>query len=70
MHGHSLGGTVSWIFSVCLGAVWLSRIVIVWLNRKSVADISAPEYGVSTKIPTPPNEGGMGHPDLHPDPHT
>ncbi len=51
-----------WIFSVFLGAVWLSRVAIVWINRKSVADISAPEYDVLTKIPTPPNEGGMGHP--------
>lgn len=43
---------VTWIVSVFLGAVWLSRIAVVWLNRKSVADISAPEYGLSpTDLP-------------------
>ncbi len=52
-----------WICGAFLGAVWLSRIAVVWLNRNSVADISAPEYDVPTTIPTPPNEGGMGHPD-------
>ncbi len=58
-----LGALAIWVFSLFLGAVWLSRVAIVWINRKSVADISAPEYEVSGKIPTPPNEGGMGHPD-------
>ncbi len=30
--------------SVVLGSVWLSRVFIVWRNRKTVADISTPEY--------------------------
>jgi glycosyltransferase involved in cell wall biosynthesis len=54
-----------WIFSVFLGLVWLSRIAVVWINRKSVADISTLEYDLPSKITTPPEEGGMGHPDLH-----
>ena len=65
MHWGSLLEAFIWIFSVFLGAVWLSRVAIVWINRKSVADISTPEYALPTKIPTPPKEGGMGHPDLH-----
>jgi glycosyltransferase involved in cell wall biosynthesis len=43
MPWHLLREVLVWIFSVFLGAVWLSRLFIVWLNRKSVADISAPE---------------------------
>ncbi len=65
MHSRWLAETLNWLFSIFLGMVWLSRIAIVWLNRKSVADLSAPEYDVPTKNPTPPKEGGMGHPYLH-----
>ncbi len=35
-----------WILGFFLGAVWLSRVLIVWRNRKTVADISTPEYDV------------------------
>lgn len=64
MHGHALGEAFVWIFGLFLGAVWLSRIAVVWLNRKSVADISTPEYDVPAKIPTPPDERGIGQPEL------
>ena len=64
MHGHSLAEVFIWIFGAFLGAVWLSRIAVVWWNRKSVADISTPEYDLPPEISTPPKEGGMGHPDL------
>ncbi len=66
MYWHLLCEALMWIFSIFLGAVWLSRVMIVWINRKTVADISAPECDVPPKAPTPPKEGGMGHPDPQP----
>jgi len=54
-----------WIFSIFLGAVWLSRVLIVWRNRNTVPDISGPDYDVPPKTPIPPDEGEMGHPDLN-----
>src|SRR6185312_12296361 len=61
---HSLRDSLLWGFSVFLGVVWLSRIAVVWLNRKSVTDISTPEYDAPINNPVPPKEGGMGHSDL------
>jgi glycosyltransferase involved in cell wall biosynthesis len=55
---------VVWAFGVFLAAVWLSRGLIVWRNRKTVPDISTPEYDVPLRIPTAPKEGGIGHPSL------
>jgi hypothetical protein len=60
MRGYSLTEIITWIVGVFLGAVWLSRIFVVWLNRNSVVDISAAEYAVATKTPTPPTGGGAG----------
>ena len=64
MSWRSLTDAFIWILGVFLGVVWLSRMAIVWMNRKSVADISTPEYSAPPKTPTPPKEGGMGHPLL------
>jgi len=58
MHSRSLSEVLSWVFGVFLGAVWLSRIAIVWWNRKSVTDISAPEFDVPRETPAPPSQGG------------
>ena len=38
--------TLIWAGSVFLGTVWLSRVLIVWFNRKTVPDISTPEYDI------------------------
>ncbi len=65
MPWHLLHEALTWILSGFLAAVWLSRVAIVWINRKSVADISTSEYDIPSKSPTPPKEGGRGHPDLH-----
>ena len=65
MHGHFPAEVVIWIVSLFLGAVWLQRIAVVWLNRKSVADISGPAYDAPTNTPTPPEDGGMGHRHIH-----
>lgn len=52
MHGHSPAGIVTWIFGVFLGLIWLQRIVVVWMNRHSVADISTREYAsASDELP-------------------
>ncbi len=47
MQQHLLAETLIWIFSVFLGAVWLSRVLVVWINRKTVADVSTLEYDLS-----------------------
>jgi glycosyltransferase involved in cell wall biosynthesis len=44
MRWHSLYEALVWFFGIFLGAVWLSRVLTVWVNRKTVADISTPEY--------------------------
>ena len=55
MYSHWWAEPLSWIFSVFLAAVWLSRIAVVWINRKSVADISSPEYDLPVSaLPTLP----------------
>ena len=48
MYWHSLAEIFIWIFGLFLAAVWLSRIAVVWWNRKSVADVSKPEYASSS----------------------
>src|SRR5581483_5981911 len=64
MSWHLLRQVLTWILSGFLAAVWLSRVAIVWINRKSVADISTPEYDIPLRAPIPPEEVGMGRPDL------
>jgi len=64
MRWHLLRESLAWIFGILLGVVWLSRIAVVWMNRKSVADISVAEYDLPAKYPTSPQEGGMGHLDV------
>jgi len=64
MRWHSLHEVLIWIGSVFLGGVWLSRVAIVWINRKSVANISAPEYDISQKTLPPTSGGGVGQPDV------
>lgn len=52
MQWHSLAEIFSWILGLFLAVVWVSRIAVVWWNRKSVADISKPEYASSpVKLP-------------------
>jgi len=62
MSWHAIAQTTIWIVGIFLGTVWVSRGWIVWRNRKTVADISTAEYDVRPKTPTPPKQGGMGHP--------
>jgi len=36
-----------WVASICLGAIWLSRLFAVGLNMHKIAEITAPEYDVA-----------------------
>jgi glycosyltransferase involved in cell wall biosynthesis len=42
-----------WTVGIFLGLVWLSRGFIVWRNRKTVPDISTPEYSVEGVVGLP-----------------
>ena len=46
MHGVSPYEALLSLFSPFLAVVWLSRVFIVWVNRKTVPDISTPEYDI------------------------